>query len=336
MLFRSPGGELESHLNNVELIQLNKTGRWDIIRFISFLRKAIRRFNPDAVYSFLGTPNIFTALLKPTIRPAKIIWGVRTSDMDMTGYSSAVKAAYWAESCLARFADLVIANSEAGRNSFCAKGVSQQLLEVVHNGIDTDNFFPDRSRGESLRKEWGCQSGDTLIGLVARIDPLKDHETFLQAAALVIARASTVRFVCVGGGNAEEMNRLAILTERLNLSDHLVWANWQDDMNGVYNALDICCLSSITEGFPNVLGEAMSCNIPCVATNVGDAAAIIGDTGIIVDKKSPDALANALLDTISQGKPIGDMTPRLRIEGNFSLDAMAMRTEQLLTQLMSK
>lgn len=325
-----PGGSLEHNLDGVEVIQLHKVGRWDIIPFCYRLVSAVKAWRPDVFYSFLGIQNILAGILKVFWIKSKIVWSVRASDMDYSYYDVLSQFANWVEGRTAFLADLIIANSQAGLEHAVLRGMPRKRIVVVPNGIDTQKFIPDQSEGESLRERWQVPVNFTLIGLVGRIDPMKDYETFLRAARIVSDSNSDIRFVCVGGGDETYAKKMKVLSESLELSELLTWAGELSCMNSVYNALDVCCLSSVTEGFPNVLGEAMSCGVPCVTTNVGDAARIVGESGLVVPKGSPEQLATALLDMTTRVRSGRGGNPRQRVIENFSLLSMIEQTESVL------
>jgi glycosyltransferase involved in cell wall biosynthesis len=208
----------------------------------------------------------------------------------------------------------------------------------VPNGIDLQAFRADRRSGLGLRRQWGVARDERLIGLVARLDPMKDHGTFLAAISAFIDSGCTARFVCVGDGPEDYRRVLQADADRRGLAGHLVWAGSQSDMPGVYNALDLATLTSaFGEGFPNVLGEAMACGVPCVATDVGDAAEIIGDTGMVVPKGDPAALAAAWRQALDRLDKEGDLPgarARERIVARFGVETMIERSEALLQRLL--
>nr|WP_155934541.1 glycosyltransferase [Pseudodesulfovibrio alkaliphilus] len=323
-----PGGVLERELAGVERIQLGKGGRWDFGGFLVRLVRAVRGFAPDVVYSFLGTPNILSALLLPLFKPTRLVWAVRASNMDMARYGRVARFAYWFEARLSPVADAVIVNSRAGREHAQGRGFPAETMVVVPNGIDTGRFRPDKEARQTVRREWGVGPEHVLVGLMARLDPMKDIPTFLKAASLAARKDETLRFVCVGAGLLE--GELRILAASLKLDDRLVWAGFRADAERVCNGFDLCCLSSSGEGFPNVLGEAMACGVPCVTTDVGDAALIVGETGVVVPPGDAEALAEGILTMagrIRRGEVSG---VRERIEQRFSVDAMVDATEKVL------
>jgi len=180
---------------------------------------------------------------------------------------------------------------------------------------------------------WGV-GDDPLVGRVGRLDPMKDHATFLHAAAIVHRQRGDVRFVCVGGGPAAYQHRLAALGEQLELTHCLVWAEAHDDMAGVYGALDLCCSSSLWgEGFPNVVAEAMACGTPCVVTDVGDSAVIVDGTGEIVAPGDPEAMAKAILrmlDRLAREHETLGTEVRERVRTQFGCDRLLEGTVRLL------
>src|SRR5262249_22922639 len=144
---------------------------------------------------------------------------------------------------------------------------------------------------QALRNAWGLSPNAFVIGCVARLDPMKDHANFLAAAAHFMGNNPDARFVCVGDGPSRYRDQLKALTHSLGVADHVLWVGQMRDVKAAFNAFDIATLSSaFGEGFPNVIGEAMACGVPVVATEVGDARQIIGEFGEIAPAGQPEAL----------------------------------------------
>jgi glycosyltransferase involved in cell wall biosynthesis len=216
-----------------------------------------------------------------------------------------------------------------------ANGFPKNRMVVIPNGIDTERFCPEPEARQRVRAEWGVAEDEKLIGLVGRLDPMKDHPTFLRAASLLSQERDDVHFVCVGDGPAGYRRELHVLTENLGLVQHLTWAGVREDMSAVYNALDIVTSSSAYgEGFSNVVGEAMACGVPCVATDVGDSAWIVGDQRLVVPPSNPEALAarwQDVIDKASEAQSSIGLNLRERVVHNFSLDHMIERTIKVLS-----
>lgn len=205
---------------------------------------------------------------------------------------------------------------------------------VINNGTDTDRFRPDPDAREAVRREWGVREESPLVGIVGRLNPVKGHKDFLKAASLLIKERPDIRFVCIGGGDVQYVRELKMLSSELGLGSRLIWAGNRSDMPSVMNALDVLCSSSYSEGFPNVICEAMACGVPCVVTDVGDSAYIVGGYGIDVPPSDPAALAKGLARMIDGRLQIRLADSRRRIEENFTVESMIDKTENALVELL--
>jgi glycosyltransferase involved in cell wall biosynthesis len=325
------GGALSPELERagVPRWSLGKRGRWDVFGFLLRLAAALRRARPTVVYGFLVTANTLLALLKPLLRGAVVVWGVRASAVDLAKYDFAARLSYRLERALSWLPDLIIANAEAGRRHAIAAGFPAARVVVVPNGIDTQRFCRDEEGRRRVRTEWGIGEEESLVGVVARLDPMKDQATFLRAAQRVAAEMVGVKFVCVGDGPAAYWQEMLQLAAALGIGERVVWTGGRGDMPAVFSALDIACSASVGEGFSNAMAEAMACGVPCVATDVGDTALLIGEAGRIVPPGDPAAMAAAILDLL-RADPQADAGLRARardrIVENFGSDALADRT----------
>jgi glycosyltransferase involved in cell wall biosynthesis len=334
-----PGGELEQDVQDtgVRLRSLDKQGRWDIVPgFLSRLIALVRAEQPDIVYGYLGGPNALTSVIKPFCPNVHMVWGVRVSYMDLSSYDWMVRLHYPIEALLSHGADAIIANSYKGMAYAAARGFPRHKMLVIPNGIDIEHFRPEPQAGKWMRNEWGIGEHEPLIGLIGRLDPAKDHPTFLHAAQLLARERENVRFVCVGGrgfGPPHYQEDLHQLSKDLGLAERVLWTGASNNMLAVYNALDIVASASHSEGFPNVVGEAMACDTLCVATDVGHSAWIVGDTGIVVPPRNPRALAAGWQIALTSAER-WKTRPRERIVNYFSLHHLIDRTEQTLLRLL--
>ena len=329
-------GPLEKELREarVRLRPLKKRGRWDVLGFLFRLTRELRLERPDILHGYLCEPNLVTVILKPLFPAIRCVWGIRCSMTDLSrndwpgGLS--LKLSYW----LSRYADAVISNSQAARQDHVAVGYPPVKTVVIPNGIDTERFRPDPDARRNIRMEWKVKDHEKLIGIVARLDHRKDHSIFLEAAALLAKRRKDARFVCVGDGPDDYCARLQTLAKNLGLEECLLWAGTRVDMPHVYNALDIAVSSSYSEALPNVIGEAMACGVPCVVTNVGDSAWVVGDTGEVVPPKNPFALMNAI-DRMLNRKMCDSLQIRQRIVDQLSVSGLVTNTEHVLNALLN-
>lgn len=330
------GGEIWEELREckaVELVALNKRGRWESIGFVRRLIRVLNERSPDIVHGYLPVANILALVSRRFVSSAPaIVWGIRTSNNRHETGDWLARLSFLAERVLCRYADLLIANSRAGSTDF---GSAKRVV-YVPNGIDSSRLYPDAAARAEIRSEWSVPGSTPLIGLVARIDPKKRHELFLEAAAIYLKQFGNAQFVCVGRGSPLLEVSLKALAERLGIANAIVWAGARSDMRGVYNALDICTLcSSAAEGFPNVLAEAMACGVPCVTTDCGDAALIVGDQGVVIREHTPLELARGWHEALGQEQSALSPVLQRRIATDFSTASLAQRTIEQLERLRS-
>ena len=318
----------------VRLVSLDKAGRWDVVRFGIRLLGFLRRLRPDIVHPYLELANVL-GWVGGRATGAKVVWGVRTSDMRLDQYDWLYRASLRVSALLSRYADLVIFNSRAGlRHHVDSRGFHPGNTAVVRNGIDTERFRPlpeDRMR---TRRAWSVEDSDFLLGLVGRLDPGKGHDTLLEAGARLASRRPHVRLVCVGDGPEGAARRLAESPAARALGDRLRWEPARPDVERILSALDCLVLpSAYGEGIPNVVAEAMAAEVPCIVTDVGDAAALLADPRRTVRPGDPEALAGTcqrLVDQTADGRRRLAAADRRRIVEHFGTDRLVQRTAELL------
>jgi glycosyltransferase involved in cell wall biosynthesis len=264
------------------------------------------------------------------------VWGVRASNVDYSYYGKFSWLTFKLAAALSTFPRVVVANSDAGRRYHIANGYPADRFVTIPNGIDVARFRLSDDARRLKRAQWGVADTDIVVGIVARLDPIKRHDLLLEAADILSRRQSNVRLVSVGGGTAVQLDGLRSMADRLGIRDRVLWLGELDDVASVYPAFDIVCSCSTGEGFSNSIGEAMACGVPCIATDVGDARAIIGDTGVIVTSGDAVALADAIgriaMMTPVQRAALGGRA-RLRIVREFGLDRMLERTAAMYREL---
>lgn len=211
-----------------------------------------------------------------------------------------------------------------------AIGYDKARTLVFHPGFDTDKFAPSEEVRLSVRRELGFDENALLIGLIGRYHPVKDHGNFLRAAELLSKDHPNVRFVMCGRGVDQTNVTLQALIRDRRLEDRTLLLGERPDIERIMAALDIATSSSSSEGFPNVIGEAMSAGVPCVATAVSDLPEIIGTTGRIVPARDSAALAAGIEELISLGRAgrqaLG-VSARARMIERYSLEASIAQYE---------
>jgi glycosyltransferase involved in cell wall biosynthesis len=202
-------------------------------------------------------------------------------------------------------------------------------MVLIPNGFQTDLYRPDEHIRYAIRSALGIAAGSVVIGIVGRFDPQKDHQLFVQAAAKVANEVRDVRFLFCGDGLSRDNVKLLGWIRAGEIEDRCLLLGRRDDLHELYCAMDVMVSSSAYgEGFPNVIGEAMSCGVPCVVTDVGDSALIVGDTGRVVPPRDLDALAKAIreiaVSSFEERIAIG-AAARRRILEHYDLPSVASR-----------
>jgi glycosyltransferase involved in cell wall biosynthesis len=328
-----PGGVLSEGLDSgrVRLVCLEKRSRWDLFSLPVKLWKVLRQEQPDILHGWMHTQNVAATMVRAFRPQTKLVWCVRCANMDSI-LDSVERVLLWMQSRLSRFADCVIVNSLAGLEHAVLSGIPRNKMVFIPNGIDTQAFYPDAVAGKRVRADWGIGEAEKVIGKVARFDPIKNHPLFLKAAARVAAERPDVHFVCVGHGDPEYLKQLQELTRLLGIESRVRWIDARPDVRAVYNALDIFCSASLSEGFPNVIGEAMSCGCHCVVTDAGDSKHVVGDTGVVVPSNDVEALTAGLLRELDRGGL--NLPGRQRILENFTVTHLGDKTEQVLARFL--
>lgn len=323
---------LRSHGVHVE--DLGKRGRWDAASFFVRTVRWLRAFEPSIVHGYMEGANLAATMMKPFLRSgARLVWGVRASNMDMEHYGWWPRVVSRLTPLAAGAADCIIVNSEHGRRHHLARGYPGERTFVIPNGIDTRHFYPDDDERRACRRAWGVGDDEPLVGLVGRLEPIKGHREFLNAAGIVVRKHRNARFVCLGDGSDAQAAELRKLARDLELSGRVIWRAGTDSMREAYNAMDILVSASSGESFSNVIAEAMACGIPCVVTDVGDSAAIVGDCGIVVPPKDAPALADGIagmLERIDGRRDSLREESVKRIRERFSTERLGVDTLHLL------
>jgi glycosyltransferase involved in cell wall biosynthesis len=327
-----PGGALSKKLDTkrVRLISLEKRSRWDLLTLVFKTLKVVREEKPTVLHGWMYTQNIVATMARMFNPRVKLFWCVRSSNLEKV-LDWAERLAVWLQPRLSRFADRVIVNSLAGLEQSVADGLPREKMLFIPNGIDTNVFYPNQGERNRIRTEWNIGHGEKVVGYVARFDPIKNHPMFLNAAALVAAQRPDVRFVCVGHGKASYLEQLREQTRKLGIEGRVRWVQAHSDVRAVYNGVDVFCSSSLSEGFPNVIGEAMACGRHCVVTDVGDSGLVVGETGVVVPSDNPEAFSAGVLRKLEATEPL-NLSARQRILENFTVAHLGDKTEVALLE----
>ena len=302
---------------------------FQVASFFEFIRlvRLISSLSPDVVQTWLYHADLIGGLAARLAGCRRVIWGIRSCNLSPELISRFTLVVAWICARLSGFVPTAIAccSVEAAKEHK-AMGYSGKKFHVIPNGYDLSLFSPDPTRRQQLRQEWGVTGDEIMLGCVARWDPYKDHPNLLHALSIAASAGTSFRCVLVGGGMITSNVALSDLLAKYNLSGSVILAGSRSDVPSIMNAVDLHVLPSVSEAFPNVVAEAMACGVPCIVTDVGDAALIVGDTGWVVPPKKPELLAKAIEAAASGFRmpefALRQLAARKRIVDNFSLEKM--------------
>ncbi|MBS1188453.1 MAG: putative Phosphatidylinositol alpha-mannosyltransferase [Rhodocyclaceae bacterium] len=327
------GDRLRRHGVRVETLGIGSTG---LSRGLLRLYRLCRAERPDAVFTWLYHADLLGGLVARAAGCRKVIWNLRNTVIPW-------HAARWHVHLAARMCVLlswwlpreVLCCSTRAAEAHARLGYRSRF-RIIPNGFDCHRFQPDPGAGTALRRELGIPDRCLVVGRVARDDPQKDIPSFLAAAAELHSSLPDVRFVLAGKGL--DTNNPAIVgdIQRLRLTDAVCLLGHRDDIPGLVAGFDLMVSSSIAEAFPNVLGEAMAAGVPCVATDVGDSATLLGGCGVIVPPGEPHRLAEAckeILSLDSESRSSLGRRARERIGKHYDLAEIAKQYEALLLEI---
>lgn len=307
---------------------------------VSILKLAwsIRQCRPNLIQTWMYHADLVGGCAARLAGRTPVIWGIRQSNLDPQSSKRTtiwtVKACAWASRWLPV---RIVCCSHVSQEVHFRLGYKGSKMLVISNGFDLEAFQPTPNMRVSVRQELDIPMNFPLIGIVARFDPQKDHYNFVQAAAHVHKRFPKTHFLLCGDGIDVQNGELAGWIEKAGITDCCHLLGSREDVPRLTAALDIATsTSSYGEGFPNVIGEAMACGVPCVVTDVGDSGFIVGDTGRVVSPKDPVALAEAYMDILqlddTEWLQLG-RAARQRVEQYFSLPAITRQYETLYREV---
>jgi glycosyltransferase involved in cell wall biosynthesis len=318
-------GRLLSRLNanGVAARSLDATGLGGLVRALPGLVRELRRFAPDVVQGWMYHGNVVASALVP-LCGGRLAWGVRQCLGAPERERAATNRLIRFSSRLSARPDHIVYNSERARADHEAIGYSPTNGAVIANGFDTATLRPNDSVRRRLRADLKLGDEVILVGHIARYHPVKDHETFLRAASRPEFRSVRAHLLMAGSGVDSSNEKLVSLIRQVGLEGRATLHGELEDITALLPGLDVLCLSSRSEAFPNVVGEAMSCGVPCITTDVGDAATIVGQTGLVAPPGDATQLSMALRAVAERGfegrRRMG-LAARERIERQYSMAA---------------
>jgi glycosyltransferase involved in cell wall biosynthesis len=333
LMSRGPIGEriqaLRVPLITLGLLDHRVPNPWSLVRLAGLLRKN----RPDVVQTWMYYGDLCGGLAARCAAGLPVIWNIRHSTYDPRIDKLRTRLTAKACAALSRFVPRrIVVNSEAGRQVHADVGYAAERMLVIPNCFDLERFQPSPAARHAIRQELRLDASSRLVGLVGRFHPMKGHEAFIRAMRGVSAEFPDAHFVLCGRDITWENAQLAAWIDAQGLRGRFHLLGERDDVPRILAACDLAVSASTTEGFANVIGEAMACEVPCVATDVGDAARILQGSGLVVPPGDADALtlgcARLLRMPPDQRRELGRAGRRL-VSENYSVASVTARYVEL-------
>jgi glycosyltransferase involved in cell wall biosynthesis len=299
---------------------------------LAFVRlvRLIARLKPAVIQTWLYHADLFGGLAARCAGRREILWGVRSTALGNEASRLTVAAVKACALLSSRVPRVIVCCAETARVAHIGWGYCAGRMRVISNGFSLPDLSHARQWRSAMRAELGLSDACLVIGMVARFDPLKNYRGFVESAGTVARAHDEARFMLVGPGVNRSNDRLVQWIDDTGFADRFILLGERRDVERCFAAMDVFCLSSIHEAFPNVVAEAMAMALPCVVTDAGDAARIVGDAGWVVPPRDSLQLAQALEVALSCGpahrQRLG-RTARQRIETDFSIAATRRQYE---------
>lgn len=305
---------------------------WRLVRLIRWIQ-------PDIVQTWMYHSDFLGGLAAHLAGCKRVIWGVRTTHI-RAGDSFVTVIVRWLCARLSsRVPSIIVCAAEASRQSHIAVGYDATKMVVVPNGYDFSWLKASIEDRQSLREQYSIAQNEVVVGSLGRYHADKDQENFIRAAGLLAEQYPLLRFLMVGRGLDWDNSQLVSWIINTGFKRRFVLLGERKDVPQCLVAMDIFCLHSRTEGFPNALAEAMAMGLPCVTTDVGDAALLLADTGVVVPKEGFVAMAQGVQKLLVLEPParqaLGELA-KARVMAEFSMLRARERFEEIYKKILNK
>lgn len=299
-----------------------------VVRLIQYLNT-----HPcDVLQTWLYHADFMGLLVRLVKKGTKLLWNIRCSEVTAKDVPLTTLMLTRVLRSFSSIPDVVIVNSKAGLEFHESIGYRPLAWRIIYNGFDLSRFASEPNACRSVRMSIGIAEDAPLVGFIARYDPMKDFPTFIRAMQLVAQRIPEVKIVMAGGGVTSQNKTLVGLCSEYGILDKVVMLGERSDIPALLPSFDVLVSSSRSEGFPNVIGEAMASSVPCVATAVGDTEVLIGECGRLLPPESPEALAKEVIELMCmphEERLVLGKKARERIVEKFSMETSVSQYEHL-------
>lgn len=306
----------------------------DLWRLVRYLKTE----QPDVVQTWMYHADLLGGVAARAAGIQNVVWNIRNGTLDRRRSKVSTRISAYLSGKVSRWIPRrIICCSESARMAHSRYGYDERKIVVINNGVDTRRFVPRSEVRGDVARELGLAENKSFVGVFGRFDPQKDHEMLIRAAAIAANCGVDAEYVMCGKGIDSTNEELMQILRKYDMESKFHLLGIRHDMPRLTSAMDICCSSSgYGEGFSNVIAEAMSCGVPCVATDIGEARTVIGNTGRICDAGDSEAFASLICDLLTMDskhrKRLG-REARERVVSGYSLEKMIDSYKRLYREM---
>lgn len=314
---------------------LNCTSSWSSLAAVRKLSRMVKAIAPDFIQGWMYHGNLAAEIASVAAgRNVPVLWSIRHSLHALEVDKPSTKGLIHVLARMSRRPQRILYNSKISAEQHERFGYDRRKTVVIPNGFDCELFRPRPECRKAVRAALGLDEHTPLIGLIGRVHPVKDHLTFLRAARQLCDGGSPAHFLLAGRDTTDPSFLLQMGTFGLRSRIHALGE--RADIAELTAALDVATCCSRSEAFPNTIGEAMACGVPCVTTDVGDCARLVEHRGRVVPSGDAAALCAGWCELLElppgQRRCLGERA-RQCILREFSLDHVASQYAQLYAEL---
>ena len=304
---------------------------------VARLRRILQEVKPDIIQGWMYHANLLALSAKQASRSsAAVVWNIRRGLDDYVERRLKTRVVIRSNAALSKMVTGIVYCSSISKEQHEQMGFRSVSSIVLENGFDANKFMPRPDARRDFRSKYGIGDEEILIGNISRFDIAKGHSFLLEAFGRVVALKPNSRLVLIGRGVTHTNQELAAQLDRHGCGDRVMMLGEQEAIENLHAAFDLYCSSSISEGFPNALSEAMACGVPCVTTDTGASRQLVEGLGRVVPPRDAAQLADAIVATIEDGierrRDAGERS-RQRILRRYTLPSVARRYFEFYNEL---